>query len=89
MAVYVLDHSACFDGNGYCPTATVRIRRGDEIFQDAACGDGPVDAALKTIDRITGIHGKLVDFALQAITTGKGCHGRSQCKGSSLRAVLF
>ncbi len=73
--VYVLDHLQVSTGTEVVPTATVRIRRGDEILQDAACGDGPVDAALKTIDRITGIHGTLVDFALQAITTGKDAMG--------------
>jgi 2-isopropylmalate synthase len=57
------------------PTATVRIRKGDVVLQDAACGDGPVDAALKTIDRITGIHGTLTDFTLQAITGGKDAMG--------------
>ncbi len=73
--IYVLDNLQVSTGTDIVPTATVRIRRGDEVFQDAACGDGPVDAALKTIDRITGIPGKLVDFALQAITTGKDAMG--------------
>ena len=35
----------------------------------------PIDAALKTIDRITGIHGKLIDFSLRAITVGKDAMG--------------
>jgi len=74
-AVYVLDSLHVSTGTVTVPTATVRIRKGGEILQDAACGDGPVDAALKTIDRITGIHGTLVDFALQAITSGKDAMG--------------
>ncbi len=74
-AVFILDQLHVSTGTDTVPTATVRIRKGDDIFQDAACGDGPVDAALKTIDRITGIHGKLVDFALQAITVGKDAIG--------------
>ena len=74
-AVYVLDKLHVSTGTDTVPTATVRIRKGDETFQDAACGDGPVDAALKTIDRITGIHGRLVDFSLQAITVGKDAMG--------------
>jgi 2-isopropylmalate synthase len=74
-AVYVMDKLHVSTGTDTVPTATVRIRKGDETFQDAGCGDGPVDAALKTIDRITGIHGKLVDFSLQAITIGKDAMG--------------
>ena len=38
-------------------------------------GDGPVDAALKTIDRIAGVQGRLLDYSLQAITRGKDAIG--------------
>lgn len=74
-AVYILDQLHVSTGTNTVPTATVRLRKGDTVLQDAACGDGPVDAALKTIDRMTGIHGTLTDFALQAITVGKDAMG--------------
>lgn len=74
-SVYVMDKLHVSTGTDTVPTATVRITRGNETFQDAACGDGPVDAALKTIDRITGVKGNLVDFSLQAITVGKDAMG--------------
>ncbi|MDD5679239.1 MAG: alpha-isopropylmalate synthase regulatory domain-containing protein, partial [Kiritimatiellae bacterium] len=35
----------------------------------------PVDAALKTIDRITGTQGKLLEYAIQAVTIGKDAQG--------------
>ncbi len=73
--VYLLEKLHVSTGTDTVPTATVRISKGDETFQDAACGDGPIDAALQTIDRITGIHGKLIDFSLQAITVGKDAMG--------------
>ena len=73
--VYMLDYLHVSTGTQSVPTATVRIRKGDETLQDAACGDGPVDAALKTIDRMTGIQGKLLDFNLQAVTVGKDALG--------------
>jgi 2-isopropylmalate synthase len=73
--VYVLDYLHVTSGTGTVPTATVRIRKGDDVLQDAACGDGPVDAALKTIERLTGVQGKLLDFSLQAITVGKDAMG--------------
>ncbi|MEI6564206.1 MAG: 2-isopropylmalate synthase [bacterium] len=72
---YVLDYLHVSAGTATVPTATLRLKRGDEVLQDAGCGDGPVDAALKTIDRITKIKGKLLDFALQAITVGKDAMG--------------
>jgi len=74
-AVYTLESLQITSGTDTVPTATIRISKGGDVFQDAACGDGPVDAALKTIDRITGIQGHLLDFALQAISVGKDAMG--------------
>ncbi|MHC4713775.1 MAG: 2-isopropylmalate synthase [Planctomycetota bacterium] len=63
-------------GDKTTPTATVELKTSDgEVRQDAACGDGPVDAVYKTIDRITGIPGKLVDYGIRAITSGKDAMG--------------
>ena len=73
--VYQLDYLHVSAGTGTVPTATMRLKRGTEVFQDAGCGDGPVDAALETIDRITKIKGKLLDFSLQAISVGKDAMG--------------
>jgi len=74
-AVYVLDYLHVSTGTKTVPTATVRLKKGNEVIQDAACGDGPVDAALKTIDRITGIQGKLLEYNIQAVTIGKDAQG--------------
>jgi len=73
--VYTLDYLHVSAGTGTVPTATVRLRKDNEVIQDAACGDGPVDAALKTIDRIAGVQGRLLDYALQAVTRGKDAVG--------------
>jgi 2-isopropylmalate synthase len=74
-SVFTLDYLHVSAGTGTVPTATVRLGKGDQVLQDAGCGDGPVDAALKTIDRITGIPGKLQEFSLQAVTVGKDAMG--------------
>ncbi|MCD5390536.1 2-isopropylmalate synthase, partial [candidate division NPL-UPA2 bacterium] len=55
-------------------------KKGDKIIEDAACGDGPVDAAYRTIDRITGIEGKLLDYSLRAVTSGKDALGEVTVK---------
>jgi len=73
--VYILDYFHVSTGSETVPTATVRLRKGKKVMQDAACGDGPVDATLKTINRITGIEGKLLDFSLQAVTVGQDAVG--------------
>ncbi|MCX6993283.1 MAG: 2-isopropylmalate synthase [Kiritimatiellaeota bacterium] len=72
---YQLDYLHVSTGTSTIPTATVRLRKGKDVIQDAACGDGPVDAALKTIDRITGVRGKLLEYAIQAVTIGKDAQG--------------
>jgi 2-isopropylmalate synthase len=73
--MYVLDYLHVSTGTKTVPTATVRLKKGADIIRDAACGDGPVDAALKTIDRITGVKGKLLDYGIQAVTVGQDAQG--------------
>lgn len=73
--VYSLAYLQVSSGTSTLPTATVRLERNGKLLQDAACGDGPVDAALKTIERIAEVPGVLLDYALQAITQGKDAQG--------------
>jgi 2-isopropylmalate synthase len=49
-------------------------------MQDAGIGDGPVDAALKAIDRITRTRGRLMDYALRAVSQGKDALGEVTIK---------
>lgn len=75
-----LDYISISSGNRTLPTATIRLRRGEKLLQDAACGDGPVDAALQTIRRITGIEGRLADYSLRAVTGGTDALGEVTVK---------
>ena len=73
---YVLDYLHTSSGHGVVPTATVRLRKADgEVTQEAACGDGPVDAATRAIDKVVGLKPKLLDYALRALTSGKDAQG--------------
>jgi 2-isopropylmalate synthase len=51
-----------------------------DVLQDAGTGDGPVDAALKTIDRLTKVGGKLMDYSLRAVSQGKDALGEVSVK---------
>ncbi|WP_165225077.1 2-isopropylmalate synthase [Aquisphaera insulae] len=63
-------------GTGVLPTATVSIRRPDgEVVQDAAIGDGPVDAIFKAVERVTGVHANLHEFVVRSVTQGKDAQG--------------
>jgi 2-isopropylmalate synthase len=73
--IFCLEYLHISSGNTTVPTATVRLKKEKEVLEDAACGDGPVEAAYNTIDRITGIKGKLLDYSIRAITGGKDALG--------------
>lgn len=73
--VFSLEYLNVTSGTRTVPTATVRLRKGGRVFQDASCGDGPVDAACKAVDRITGIPGELINFEVRALTGGKDALG--------------
>ena len=83
---WTLDYLSVSTGNQTVPTATVRLHRaGDkkgarEVLQDASIGDGPVDAALKAIDRLTSTRGKLMDYSLRAVSEGKDALGEVSVK---------
>jgi 2-isopropylmalate synthase len=73
---YLLEHLQTSSGTGMIPTATVRIKLdGGEIVQEAACGDGPVDAATRAIDKAVGLKPKMLDYSLHAVTSGKDAQG--------------
>lgn len=72
---YRLDYLNITSGNRTVPTATIRLVKDKKVLQDASTGDGPVDAAYKTIDRITKLKCRLLDFALRSVTSGKDALG--------------
>ncbi|MCF7668373.1 MAG: 2-isopropylmalate synthase [Verrucomicrobia bacterium] len=80
-----LDYISVCSGNHTVPTATVKLKKRKnakefEHLQDAGTGDGPVDAALKAIDRLTKTSGKLIEYAIQAVSHGKDALGEVTIK---------
>ena len=61
-------------------SAAVCIKFDGKLSQDAAIGDGTVDAIFKTIDRITGYNGKLNDYKVIAVSEGKDALAKVTCK---------
>ncbi|HVO38755.1 MAG TPA: 2-isopropylmalate synthase [Spirochaetia bacterium] len=72
---YGLDYFNIQSGNLSVPTATVRIVSGAERFEEAATGDGPVDAIFNAIDRALGVSTKLLEYIVHAVTPGKQAIG--------------
>jgi 2-isopropylmalate synthase len=73
--VYHLVNLQITSGTNLRPTATVELRQGDQTFIDSATGDGPVDAAYKAIERITGVIGKLTEYSVKAVHSGHDAIG--------------
>ena len=78
--VYKLTYVHTTSGSETVPTATIRLSKEGKTLQDAACGDGPVDACYKTIDRMTGVSPELVDYSLHSVTKGKDALGEVTVK---------
>lgn len=72
---YTLKYLHISSGNSTVPTATVIINKDEELIQEAACGDGPVDAVYRAIERATGIPVYLESWAIEAATGGKDALG--------------
>ncbi|MDN5293601.1 MAG: 2-isopropylmalate synthase [Eubacteriales bacterium] len=72
---YQLAYLHISSGTTIVPTATVGLKKNGEELDEAACGDGPVDAIYKAIDKITGVPCTLVSYAIDALTAGKDALG--------------
>jgi 2-isopropylmalate synthase len=75
-----LDYINVTSGTNTVPTATVRLRRGDEVLQDSAPGNGAVDASMKAVDRILDQRGHLVEYHVHATSSGKDALGEVTVK---------
>jgi len=53
----------------------LKVKKGDVETQEAATGDGPVDAVFNAIDRCTGFKGKLENYSIKALTQGRDAQG--------------
>lgn len=77
---FKLEYFHISSGTQVIPTATIRLAKNGEMMEDAACGDGPVDAIYKTIDKITDITSTLLLYNIYAVTGGKDALGEVTVK---------
>ncbi len=62
-------------GNKSIATATVKVKIRDEVVQEAATGDGPIDAIYRALDRACNIECKLTDYSIRSVSGGKDALG--------------
>ncbi|GAB4170641.1 MAG: 2-isopropylmalate synthase [Terrimicrobiaceae bacterium] len=77
---YLLDYIHVTSGSTTVPTATVRLKAGDEILQDSSPGNGAADAVMQAIDRITKNSGHLAEYHVEAVTQGRDSLGEVTLK---------
>jgi len=69
--------SDCSNG---VPSAVLTIKHKKVEITDAGIGDGAMDAIFKTIDRITGYKGSLIDYKVKSVSEGKDALAKVTCK---------
>jgi 2-isopropylmalate synthase len=78
-ALWTLESFHTSAGTSTLPMAAVCLGHVDgRQVQDAACGDGPVDAVFKTIERITGLKVELRDYQVRSVTVGEDAQGEAR-----------
>jgi 2-isopropylmalate synthase len=87
--VFSLVYFSVVTGNKVIPTATVKMRKKSQVLQEAATGDGPVDAVYRAIEKITDTPVKLINYSINAVTHGKDALGgvtiSVECNGKVYR----
>ncbi len=53
------------------PSSAITIEHNGVEKTDAGIGDGTIDAIFKTIDRVSGYNGKLMDYKVKSVSKGK------------------
>jgi 2-isopropylmalate synthase len=77
---YIFLGMQIMSGDQTTPLSSVRLKKGDDLLTDAAIGNGPVDATYRCIERLVGRQGRLLDYDLKAITTGKDALGEAMVR---------
>ena len=72
---YKLINLNVVSGSFAIPTATVQMDVEGELIKDVGMGDGPVDAAFKTIAKITSTKSKLLKYSVDSISGGTDAQG--------------
>lgn len=86
---YRLDYLHVASGTGTLPTASVRMKIGDELRQAVAFGDGPVDAAYEAIRQAIGLAPKLDSYSIRAITEGAKALGETTVRIQNSHGARF
>ena len=85
---FKLVHFYVASGDEVKPTASIKLKAGNKKSFATSGGDGPIDACYKAIDKITRAGGKLLDYTIRSVTSGKDALGEVSVKIGSKGTVV-
>ncbi len=74
--VYELISLQVMNCSGGVASSTISIQKDGKEIIDASIGEGTVDAIFKTVDRVSGFNGRLMDDRSDICQSGEGCFGK-------------
>ncbi|MFH1878841.1 MAG: 2-isopropylmalate synthase [Candidatus Omnitrophota bacterium] len=77
---YKLVNFQVTSGNNINPLAIIALEKEGQVITATGTGDGPIDACFKTIDKAVGEKGKLIDYKVNAVTSGMDALGEANVK---------
>lgn len=77
---YRLSSYVINSGNLISSTANIELEKGSRTLSAVGMGDGPIDAAFRTVEQIIGHHYELDDFQIQSVTEGREAMGEALVK---------
>ena len=83
-----LVHFRISSGDTVKPEAMVEVKYKGKPYKSFSTGDGPVDACFKAIDKVVRIGGKLLDYQVKSVTSGKDALGEVSVKIGSKVGVV-
>lgn len=90
---YTLEHLQITSGSTSIPSAVIKIQVEEEIVQESAIGDGPIDAVFNAIERALEIKSEVESYNVRSVTSGRQALGevlvriRSHSKSFTGRGV--
>lgn len=79
-ATYKLENYVINTGSVMDASAQITLLHNDKVLQGIGTGDGPIDAAFRTIEQVIGQHFEVDDFQIQSVTEGRGAVGSTLVK---------
>jgi len=87
--IWQLKSIAYSSGTNVSPSSTVVLRYKGKTVEMVSKGDGPVDASYKAIEQITKVKATLLDYRIEAVTSGKDALGEVSVKVQSGKKIVI